>query len=177
MAGYLLRKRGGRMAYIKLMKLLYLADRDFLVSFGRSMSGDNYVSMDNGPVLSKTYDLVKPGSKKADFWSTWIARESRWEVALKNELDANDDAFDELSKAEIKTLDKIFSAYGDLKRFEICELTHSLCSEWQDPQGSSSPILIKDILIAGGKTDQEADEIVQHIQERDALQEFSTQLS
>ena len=56
MAAYLLQKRGGRMAYIKLMKLLYLADREYMISYGDSMSGDRAVSMKNGPVLSQTYD-------------------------------------------------------------------------------------------------------------------------
>ncbi|MCV9877817.1 Panacea domain-containing protein [Brenneria izbisi] len=52
MAGYLLLKRGGRMAYINLMKLLYLADREYLLTYGDSMTGERAVSMDNGPILS-----------------------------------------------------------------------------------------------------------------------------
>ena len=36
------------MSYMKLIKLLYLADREALAQWGRSISIDTYVSMDKG---------------------------------------------------------------------------------------------------------------------------------
>ncbi len=44
-AAYLLQMRGGTMSYMKLIKLLYLADRAALVRFGRPITTDRYVSM------------------------------------------------------------------------------------------------------------------------------------
>lgn len=45
MAAYLLLKRGGRMAYLKLMKLLYLANRQSMIRHGRMMGEDKLYSM------------------------------------------------------------------------------------------------------------------------------------
>ncbi|HBW7827361.1 TPA: SocA family protein [Klebsiella pneumoniae] len=180
MAGYLLLKRGGRMAYIKLMKLLYLADREYMITYGDSMTGDRAVSMNNGPVLSRTYDLLKSGSPEEESpWDDWIAGEADFEVSLKKRVNGldDDDAFDELSKANKRILDKVFDEYGQYKRFELCELTHRVCAEWQNPHGSSVPISPKDILMAGGKSESEADELIRHMRERDALKQFSRQLA
>src|ERR1039457_6692110 len=54
-----LRLRGGRISYIKLIKLLYLADREALIRWGRPITTDCYVSMDVGPVVSRIYDLIR----------------------------------------------------------------------------------------------------------------------
>lgn len=179
MAAYLLHKRGGRMAYIKLMKLLYLADRECLIRFGDSMSGDNYVSMNHGPVLSRTYDLVKSGGDYDDSpWELWISGEANYEVSIKKVLSGvTDDDFDELSKADIKILDETFSKYGHLKRFRICDLTHEICPEWNDPHGSSIPINPRDIFLAGGKTEQEADACLRSFNEAKQLKAFSFELA
>ncbi|WP_241523725.1 Panacea domain-containing protein [Chimaeribacter coloradensis] len=179
MAGYLLLKRGGRMAYIKLMKLLYLADREYMLSYGDSMTGDRAVSMNNGPVLSRTYDLLKSGSPEEESpWYDWISGETNYEVSVKKAVqELDDDVFDELSRADKRILDKVFAEYGNLKRFELCELTHRICQEWQDPHGSSTPISPQDIFRAGGKTKEEADFLVQRMRERDELKKFSSELA
>jgi len=43
----------------KLLKVIYFADRKHLARHHRSISGDHYVAMNNGPVPSKTYDMLK----------------------------------------------------------------------------------------------------------------------
>ncbi|HBE9090501.1 putative phage-associated protein [Serratia fonticola] len=180
MAGYLLLKRGGRMAYIKLMKLLYLSDREYMLTYGDSMTGDRAVSMDNGPVLSKTYDLLKSGSPEEESpWGEWIAGERNFEVSIKKQVRGlnDEDAFDELSKADIRILDKVFAEFGKYKRFDLCEHTHKMCPEWQDPHGSSVPINPKAIFMAGGKTEEEAEMLIERMRERGFIQQFSAQLS
>lgn len=179
MAAYLLLKRGGRMAYIKLMKLLYLSDREYMISYGDSMSGDRAVSMKNGPVLSQTYDLLKGGAPEdASAWDEWIAGEANYEVSIKKPIQGEvEDIFDELSRADFRILERIFGEYGNYTRFELCELTHRICPEWQDPHGSSAPINPKSIFIAGGKSEEEAESLVERMRERHELQAFSSQLS
>ena len=179
MAAYLLLKRGGRMAYIKLMKLLYLSDRESLITYGDSMTGDKAVSMNNGPVLSQTYDLLKCGGDSEESpWNQWISGEPNYEVSLKKGVRGfDDDAFDELSKSDIKILDRVFNTFGHYKRFDLCLKTHDMCPEWQDPQGSSIPINPKDIFRSAGKTEEEAENCLRHVNERHQLKEFSSQLS
>ena len=50
------------MSYMKLIKLLYLADREALLRWGRPITFDAYVSMDRGPVLSSVLDLINGGT-------------------------------------------------------------------------------------------------------------------
>ena len=58
-AARFLKLRGGRMSYLKLIKLLYLLDREALLRWGRPVTTDRYISMDNGPVVSRIYDLIR----------------------------------------------------------------------------------------------------------------------
>ena len=58
-AARFLRLRGGRMSYLKLIKMLYFLDREALLRWGRPVTTDRYVSMANGPVVSRIYDLIR----------------------------------------------------------------------------------------------------------------------
>jgi uncharacterized phage-associated protein len=42
-----------------LSKVLFFSDRDHLRQYGRPVIGDSYIAMDNGPVPSRIYDIVK----------------------------------------------------------------------------------------------------------------------
>ncbi len=150
-AARLLRLRGGRMSYMKLVKLLYLADREALLRWGRPISTDRYVSMDRGPVLSRVLELVTEGGEPGapSVWGASITEPSHYEVALKAE--AGDD---ELSEAEVELLDRVFAEHGRKSRWELVKLTHTL-PEWIDPHGSAIAISYRDILKAGGKSDLE----------------------
>src|SRR5450759_3309300 len=56
----------GSITRMKLFKLLYLADRAHLIKYARPILKDRYVNMDQGPVPSASYDLVK---KNLRTWS------------------------------------------------------------------------------------------------------------
>src|SRR5208282_6704121 len=94
-AARLLKLRGGTMSYMKLIKLLYLADREALLRWGRPISTDRYVSMDKGPVLSRVLDLATDGDdpSRPAIWSEQIGEPVSYEVALKA-----DPGSDELSE-------------------------------------------------------------------------------
>ncbi|MDQ3624138.1 MAG: Panacea domain-containing protein [Verrucomicrobiota bacterium] len=150
-AAHLLRLRGGPMSYLKLIKLLYLADREALLRWGRPISTDRYVSMDRGPVLSRVLDLTTNGEDPGtpSIWVSSITEPRNYEVELKG--DAGDD---ELSEAEIQLLDQVFAQHGKMSRWDLVKLTHAL-PEWIDPRGSAIEITYRDILKAGGKSDLE----------------------
>ncbi len=83
-AAKFLKLRGGRMSYLKLIKLLYLLDREALLRWGRPVTTDRYVSMDNGPVVSRIYDLIReePAPGTDPVWSTSSPRlaTTRWRL-------------------------------------------------------------------------------------------------
>lgn len=45
--------------HLKLMKLVWAADRFHLRQFGRTVTGDTYVAMKNGPVASEGLDVIR----------------------------------------------------------------------------------------------------------------------
>ena len=159
-AARLLRLRGGTMSHLKLMKLLYLADRQALIELGRPISYDMYVSMPHGPVLSRTLDLMtaEPEPQTRSYWRTLISEPRNWEVSLVSE----DIPQDQLSQAEEAILDRVFARYGHLSRWEIRDLSHAL-PEWRDPHGSCVPISIKEILVHHGMSEEDASAIVESL--------------
>jgi uncharacterized phage-associated protein len=172
MAAYLLKKRGGRMSYMKLIKLLYLAERQAMAKWGESMSGDKFVSMPHGPVLSGTLDLINGDSE--EYWDKFIKSEPDHEISLLQNVEIED--LDELCLAEMKILDKVFDEFGKMGRFEISKYTHDYCKEWQDPNGSSFPIRPDEIFRAVGKTESEVTKLVRKYTEQQQLNQLKAEL-
>jgi uncharacterized phage-associated protein len=143
--------RGGRMSYLKLIKLLYLLDREALLRWGRPVTTDRYLSMDNGPVVSRIYDLIReePAPGTDPIWRHYISGPQEYEVALFAEPET-----DELSRAEEALIEEIFAKFGKMTRWDLVRVSHEL-PEWQDPNGSAIPIQYRDILRAGNKTESE----------------------
>lgn len=160
-AALLLRLRGGRMSYMKLVKLLYLADREALLRWGRPISTDRHVSMDRGPVLSRVLELATEGGDPGEpsAWSASISAPGNYEVALK--ADAGDD---ELSEAEISLIGEVFAEHGAKSRWELVHFTHTL-PEWIDPRGGAIPISHRDILKAGGRSELEIAAVEEELEE------------
>ncbi|MBI4024176.1 MAG: SocA family protein [Verrucomicrobia bacterium] len=150
-AAYLLQLRGGTMSYMKLIKLLYIVDREALLRWGRTVTTDCHVSMDRGPVLSQTLDLITDEARpdRSSVWTQHISEPDHYQVRL-----LKDAGLDELSKAEVALLDEVFEKFGAMNRWKLVDLAHAF-PEWQDPQGGAIPITYRDILKAGGKTDLE----------------------
>lgn len=176
MAGYLLKKHDGIMPYLKLMKLLYLADRQSMLEYGDSMTGDSFVSMRMGPVLSNTYNRICEDSDIPTFWSDWIKDEADKEVSLRKR-DVKDSDFDLLSKADEKILDGVFAKFGHYHKYELVNVVHRICREWENPGWTSVPIDSRDIFLAGGLSDTEADELAARMKEQDSLKRLHALMS
>lgn len=154
-AALLLKLRGGQMSYMKLIKLLYFIDREALLRWGRPVTTDSYVSMDNGPVVSRIYDLIReePEPKGIAIWRTYISEPRNYEVVL-----SGDPGDSELSRAEDGLIREVFDKFGRKSRWELRDYSHTL-PEWNDPNGSTIPISIRDILAAEHKTETEISQI------------------
>jgi uncharacterized phage-associated protein len=156
MAAYLLKRRGGTMSHLKLIKLLYLADREALNSYGASISGDSFFSLPNGPVLSRTLNLMAGViESETQGWETWISDRAEHQVSLRQDFEL--DALDYLSRADIDILDSVWQQFGTMTRWQLVEYTHSgNCPEWENPNGSSAPISNIKIFSALGKSTEDA---------------------
>jgi len=165
MAAYLLGRGKGRMNYLKLMKLLYLADRASMKRNGHPISGDRYVSMDHGPVLSQTFNLIKGAVQFAEQgWNHWIADRADYDVSLKRKV--HREALDELSEADLEVLGDVYSKFGKMDQWKLVEYNHRYCPEWEDPKGSSGPISYEDIFKALGRTPAEAKKLGARVEQQ-----------
>jgi len=162
MAVYLLRRRGGRMSHLKLMKLLYLVERESLRRYATPMCGDRLVSMPHGPALSGTLNLMDGDViPEPAGWDDWISGKAHNELALRE--GAEDIDLDELSPADLEILEEIWGRFGHLSRWELRDYTHNHCREWTDPDGSSLPIRYEEVLGQVGYDSDDAAEIQQRI--------------
>lgn len=152
-AAFFLRLSGGHMPYIKLLKLLYLCDRQSIIETGYPVTGAKLVSMDKGPVLSEVLDRITWGDGES-VWSEYISSPSNYEVSLtKQEPDE-----EELSEYEKDLLLDVFRRFGDWDRWALVRFTHEL-PEWTDPSGSALPIDARRILESAGKSDEEIEHV------------------
>ena len=161
MAAFFLAKENGQMPVLKLMKLLYLSERESLDQYGYPISFDRLLSMDKGPMLSRTLDYVNGFRESTDGgWDSWIAARAGNEVALAK--NPNRESLTELSDANLEVLERVWGRFGHMNKWQIRDYTHDHCSEWRDPQGGTIPIHYRDVFLALGKDDQ-AEELTEHL--------------
>ena len=146
---------------MKLLKLLYLADREALIRWGRPITFDSYVSMPHGPVLSFTLDRInaEPDPEAPSYWHQHISERRAHELIL-----VETPPIDQLSRAELDLVNEIFQKFGRMDQWQLRDYTHDHLPEWRDPQGSSVPIQIRRILLAGGVTPDRARRIEEDLE-------------
>lgn len=153
------------MSHMKLIKLLYLAERRALLSWGRPITFDSYVSMPHGPVLSFTLDRINLPREPSgtSYWHGLISERQDHEVRLL----VDQPPADALSTAEELVLDEVYAEFGHMDQWGLRDYSHTL-PEWRDPNGSSVKIRIREILMSEGVSEDEAAEV-----ERDLADESS----
>lgn len=133
---------GGELNVLKLMKLMYLAERKSYEQFAEPIIGDRLVAMPRGPVLSMTYDCVNNGgSMIQEGWDEWVSDRSDRMVSLKKNINSIEN-LPMLSADQINLIQEIWQELGHLSPFQLVEYTHDSknCPEWTDPSGSSFDI-------------------------------------
>lgn len=168
LAAYFLQKNKGMLYLIKLMKLLYLADRESFRILGRPITLDKYVSMDNGPVLSQTYNLMTGAKPSTGYWSSMISDRAEHKLSITDESEISTEA---LSESEMEIADGVFAEFGHKPRFDLCDMTHDF-PEWDNPHGSSKPIHYEEILSAVGYSQEEITHAIVLLHEQQALDVF-----
>lgn len=144
---YLLhRESSGEMNYMRLLKILYIADRESIRKTGRPITGDRVAAMKQGPVLSELLDLIKGVHLRCPEWAKFIRRDE-YNVRLVGEP-----GLANLSRFEIETLERVAEEHRSHDEWAMVELTHKF-PEWQknNPGESRRWIPFKDVLEAVGR--------------------------
>lgn len=171
-AAVLAEKAGGTINILKLVKLVYLADRHSMDLYGHPISDDNWVSMDQGPVPSATYGLITGFVPDvAETWGYWMSDRSNHMVSL-NVQSIPRSALDEISDADIAVLERIWADFGQMDRWALVEYTHKHCPEWKDPHGSSIPISELNMFRALGRSQEDALAEANHLNEQRVLNDM-----
>ncbi len=134
------------------LKMLYLADKKALVQWGKTITGDKFVSMQRGPVLSNIYNLFKgvAAQKKQKEWDACFSETVGNSVHLLRTVDKG-----VLSEREMGVLDDARKEIKSCAPWDVAEWLHKECPEWKDPHGSSIPINPREILRNAGRTDED----------------------
>ncbi|WP_308512965.1 Panacea domain-containing protein [uncultured Turicimonas sp.] len=169
--GYFLWKAGGTMSYLKLLKLVYLADRKALLETGKTLTGDSYSAMKLGPVPSFTYNYLKQDM----FLPDWIEHK-KFDTRLKKEVDSKDplETFELLSPIAQDILESIWEKYGKIDKYNLSKLTRTICPEWEKCKDDS--IELADILKAEGYSSSQIHSTLERLAEFKKLQEFSKEM-
>lgn len=172
-AAFLLHRAGGRLPLLKLMKLMYLAERESLRKYGEPITGDKLVSMPHGPVLSMTYEHMNGALRSVQRgWSSWIDDRAGHDLALRDPsmIRSPEEDLLELSDDDLEVLDGVWAKFGHMGKFDLVEYTHSeACPEWVDPQGSSAAIPLERLFSALGFSSEGINSAVSHLKEQAQL--------
>lgn len=138
----------------KLFKILYFAEQNHLVEYGKPIIGDMFIAMKDGPVPSNVYDVLKvlKGSSifvpHQDFKKDFDVRDGYF-IYLKNHN--VEDEFDILSEAEIETLSKSIAENKNLSFKILRDKSHD--EAWH-AANQDETMNIFDIAKAGGADDE-----------------------
>ena len=113
-----------RKDFHKIFKIIYFADRQHLVDWGRPITGDTYIAMEAGPVPSHMYDMLK--IVRGDSYMPDSEGLNRY-FKVENWMYVNplqDADFAQLTLSEREILSEAILKYADLSYDELKEKSH-----------------------------------------------------
>lgn len=131
---YYLLKRLGPKTKMEILKLVFMADKYHLIQYGRTITGDEYLAMQYGPVGSTVKDVL-------DF-RDFVLSSTELKLAAKyiEESGSNDrkaredgpdiDQLDMLSETDIEALDYAIEKFGSWSAYKLSQFTHQY-PEWE----------------------------------------------
>ncbi|MCM1050920.1 MAG: Panacea domain-containing protein [Paenibacillus sp.] len=109
--------------YIKLFKILYFAQQDHLVRYGKVIVDDSFRALKHGPVPTYTYKALQIAEGKPlegdfdEFLSNISVRDKKvYTTALPD--------MDYISGADRKCLDAAIAKYKDTDPYDLSDLSH-----------------------------------------------------
>jgi len=156
-----------RRDFHKIFKVLYFADREHLINYGRTITGDRYIAMNDGPVPSNLYDIFKSvrgdGYFKDDGSFSCYFSVSSWDL-----IEPNKEAdLAELSRTDIQFLNDAIEQYGAMSWDEVREKSHDYA--WRNTI-INHPIDFEDMIRESGGDG----EFINYLQEQSALAIYGT---
>jgi len=125
---YFAKKEGGKIDKLKLIKLIYFADRYHIRKYGRPIINDTYLAMPLGAVGSSTKDIVDSSRFLAKEEGTYAKEFFHTEGnSVTSIADIDSDGF---SKSDIEALDFSYNVFGNYKASYLVNICHKY-PEWE----------------------------------------------
>ena len=167
--GVILREEGKVATRLRILKLLYIADRQALQASGTPILASKLVAMKHGPLHSEVLDLINGKHPDEPKWSHYFSNQGR-NIKL-----AEEPGVGKLSRFEIDILSQ--AVKDRLMRDDWCvaDETHSF-EEWIKNypcpnENTSRPIPIESVIDAVGRG-SDKEEILRDLQTTDAFDRF-----
>jgi len=145
---------------LKLIKLVYLSERQILADHRRPMLFDELFSLPHGPICSSTLNGID-GAIHGHIWDDFLARNGNKIVAMKK---FERDDLDEISDVELDTINNVWAKFGRFSASQLRNYTHDHCPEYTETTGRI-PISYREVLGALGVSDEEAELVEREIAE------------
>jgi uncharacterized phage-associated protein len=138
---------GSRVGKLRLLKLLYIADRSAIRDFGRPILGAKAVAMDHGPLHSEMLNMINGTLPNTREWDRHFKRSGPREIHLSKAPDNGT-----LSRHEVELLQEIVARHEKIDDWALSQLTHEF-PEWKlhINKGTSTHIPLEDIIDAVGR--------------------------
>jgi uncharacterized phage-associated protein len=155
------------MTRLRLLKLLFIADRMSIKEMGFPILGSKIVAMDNGPLHSAIYDLIKGNHPAEPIWSKYIMTDGPRDVVMVDEPDLS-----KLSRPEIALLARVSDDHVQQDDWTISNLTREF-EEWKQYYSKGTPAEIPlEAVIDGAGRGQDKEEILQDLRDDEAFDRF-----
>lgn len=172
---YILQQFSKGLDYIKLFKLMYFAQREYLAKTGICIVEDTFKARNLGPVPSLTYKVLKEaelGSLSDNENQDLINFITSIEVHNQTVVAKEKPDMDYIAKKEVAELDYIIQKYRNVSSLNLSKISHKdkaykkVCRLMKDdPQKDT--ITIIDIARSGGATNA----MIDHIREVQLIKE------
>lgn len=126
---YLVKRAGGELDYYKLVKMMYIADREHLRRKGHTVTRDFYVRMPHGSTGSKTLEMLQgvKGEHNKDVQLREFASPHFCVEGVKPNFKViafSDPDLDELSSSELQALSEAFDLIYPMSFSEARDVAH-----------------------------------------------------
>lgn len=170
-AAYMLHLGGGSLGILKLMKLMYMAEKLSYHRYGEPLIGDEPYSLKDGPILSAVYDRAKGSVPPNSIWASLIKDRHGNEIALVDLANVLP-ALGSLSEADTSVMDAIWKKFGHMTGPQLRDYTHKF-PEWENPLDKKVKRLSirrEKLLMSVGFSQEEAAELKKNLQEAAAIE-------
>lgn len=124
---FLATKEGGKIDKLKVIKLIWVADRLHLRKYGRPIVNDTYLAMRYGAVGSSVKDFTgfNVEGDEEKYLKKYLEPINKYNIKSKKQVDT-----DVFSDSEIEMIEKSYNEYSSMDKFDLAKLSHEF-PEWK----------------------------------------------